>query len=138
MKRLGFAAVGSLLFALVVPLVGARPDDKAPEKPGGLSEINWIMKRAHLTPENRGTRNNLDNKVLDGKATEAEKKELRDLYTALAKAKPPAGKLDDWKKRTEELLQALDAVYDGKENAKEQFIRARDCKGCHAAHRKPS
>jgi hypothetical protein len=138
MKRRVLAVGCAVLFGLAVQFVVARADDKPPEKPDGLSDINRIMKRAHLTPQNRATRNNLDNKVLDGKATDAEKKELRDLYAALAKAKPPAGKLDDWKKRTDELLGALEAVYDGKENAKDRFIKARDCKGCHAAHRNPS
>jgi hypothetical protein len=137
MKRLAFVAVVLVPFGLTGLLAAARPDEKPPERPNGLSEINWIMKRAHLTPQNRGTHNNLDNKVLDGKATEAEKKELLELYTALAKAKPPAGKLDDWKNRTEELVNALKAVDDGKANAKERFVRARDCKSCHAAHRKP-
>jgi hypothetical protein len=102
-----------------------------------VSEINRIMKLAHLTPGNRGTWDNLDNKVIDGKATEAEKKELLDLYTKLSKSDPPKGKADAWKERTGELVASLKAVYKGKEKAVERFERARDCKSCHAAHRLP-
>jgi hypothetical protein len=102
-----------------------------------VSDINRIMKQAHLTPGNRGTRDNLDNKVIDGKATDAEKKELLELYTKLSKADPPKGTAEAWKERTDELVASLKAVYKGEEKAIERFERARDCKSCHTAHRLP-
>jgi hypothetical protein len=102
-----------------------------------VSDINRIMKQAHLTPGNRGTRDNLDNKVIDGKATDAEKKELLELYTALSKTDPPKGSADAWKERTDELVASLKAVYKGEEKAVERFSKARDCKSCHETHRLP-
>jgi hypothetical protein len=121
------------LFGLLVGIGGAGRPAPA-EEPEKLS-INRIMLLAHLTPQNRGTHNNLDNKVLDKKATEAEKKELMELYTALGKLTPPKGKPEDWKVRTDELVAALKAVYADEEKAAERFLKARDCKACHMAHR---
>jgi hypothetical protein len=110
-------------------------EDKA--EPRDLRDIKVIMKLAHLTPQNRGTRDNLDNKVLDAKATADEKQELLELYTALGKLDPPAGNAEAWKKRTAELVASLQAVYAGKEGAAERFTQAKDCKACHVAHRVP-
>jgi hypothetical protein len=136
MKRWAIAAIGfSMLFVVVFPWAVSSQDEQ-PGKAEELRDIKRIMKLAHLTPQNRGTRNNLDNKVLDGKATDGEKKELLKLYTALAKATPSAGKLDDWKSRTEELVGALKAVYNGEDQANQRFIKAKDCKACHELHRK--
>jgi hypothetical protein len=129
--------VGCVLTAAAMRLLAATPDDQPREQPGDAKEltINQIMKRAHLTPQNRATRNNLDNKVLDNKATADEKKELLDLYSALRKQEPPQGKSEDWGKRVDELVASLKAVYAGEKGAPERFIKARDCKSCHAAHR---
>lgn len=119
---------------LLTPLVVSAADEEPPAV-GGLG-INQIMVQAHLKPMNRGTKNNLDNKLLDGKATEDEKKRLIDLYAELGKRQPPMGDGESWAKRTAELLAATKALADGEDKAAERFLKARDCKGCHAAHRK--
>jgi len=98
--------------------------------------INQIMVQAHLKPQNRGTRNNLDNKVIDGKATAEEQKELLRLYELLANSKPPKGDLGAWKKRTTEMVDSVRAVIRGDEKAADRLTKARDCKACHSLHRK--
>ena len=128
-----------LLTACAIRMLAAAPDEKPREQPGAAKErsISQIMLRAHLTPGNRATRNNLDNKVLDNKATDDEKKELLELYSGLRKQKPPKGKSEEWDKRVGELVESLKAVYAGEKGAKERFSQAKDCKSCHAAHRDP-
>ena len=116
-----------LLFAAFLPAADEKP----------TIGINQIMVQAHLRPENRGTRNNLDNKLVDGKATDEEKKRLLELYQMLANSKPPAGDLEAWKKRTTEIVDSTQALIRGEDKAAERFIKARDCKECHALHRKP-
>ena len=114
-------------------LVAAGTADDSPEKPN--RSIKEIMVEAHLTPMNRSTRNNLDCKVIDGKASETETEKLLELYTALSQAKPPEGDLDAWKARTGEMVEAVKAVKRGEDGAAERLTRARDCKACHDAHR---
>jgi hypothetical protein len=97
--------------------------------------INEIMVKAHLKPQNRSTRNNLDSKVIDGKATAAEQQELLMLYTALANLKPPRGDLAEWKAATGEMVAAVKAVIRGEVRAADQLTKARDCKSCHDKHR---
>jgi hypothetical protein len=126
-----------LLIAYEIRMLAAAPDEKPAEKPGDKKElsIGQIMLRAHLTPNNRSSRNNLDNKVLDNKATYDEKKELLELYSGLRKQIPPKGKSEEWDKRVDELVESLKAVYAGEKGATDRFTKAKDCKSCHTAHR---
>ena len=78
-------------------LVAADPGN-ADEKPE--LTINEIMVQAHLKPMNRSTRNNLDSRVIDGKASDKEKKQLVDLYEALARAKPPMARASRRRRRS--------------------------------------
>jgi hypothetical protein len=96
--------------------------------------ISEIMVMAHLKPHNRSSRNNLDSKVIDGKATAAEQQELLMLYTALSNLKPPRGDLVEWKARTGEVVEAVKAVIRGEAKAAERLTKARDCKSCHDKH----
>jgi uncharacterized protein (TIGR03067 family) len=98
-------------------------------------KVSDIMLKAHLKPQNRATRNNLDSKVIDGKATDAEQKELLMLYTALSKLKPPRGEIGEWKTRTDEVVDAVKAVIAKEDKASERLTKARDCKSCHDKHR---
>jgi hypothetical protein len=101
-----------------------------------VRRIQQIMTAAHLKPQNRGTRNNLDNKLIDGKATDAEKKQLLELYQELGQLKPGRGDLDEWKARTTEMVAAVEAVIKGEEKAGERLAKARDCKSCHDKFRR--
>src|SRR5262249_40069777 len=85
-----------------------------------------ILELAHLSPQNRSTRNNLDSKMIDGKATAAEQQELLLLYTALSNSKPPRGDLVEWKARTGEMVEAVKAVIRGETKAADRLTKARD------------
>jgi hypothetical protein len=110
-------------------LLAAKSQGQLPEK-AELS-ISDIMVKAHLKPQNRSTRNNLDSKVIDGKATAAEQQELLMLYTALSNLKPPRGDLVEWKTRTGEMVGAVKAVIRDEAKAADRLTKARDCKSCH-------
>jgi hypothetical protein len=75
-------------------------------------------------------------KVKNGKATAADKKKLLELYTDLGKNKPPVGDADNWKTLTENLVSASQDMVDGKDGAKDEFLKAADCNTCHQAHRR--
>lgn len=73
--------------------------------------------------------------VVEGKATDDQKKELLELYTALNKATPPRGEEESWKEKTEALKNATQDLIDGKAGAAEALKKAADCKACHEAHK---
>jgi hypothetical protein len=118
-------------FGIAAALVASSAAEPA-RRPASIADV---MKQAHLTSGSRATRNNLDSLVIDGKATAAQQQQLLELYQALAQAKPPRGKLEDWQKRTGEMVTTVQAVIKGEEKAAERLTRARDCKACHDLHR---
>jgi hypothetical protein len=128
-RALGFVA------ALVVAWLTTMSINVNGRELSGVSKINQIMLQAHLKPGNRGTRDNLDNKVLDGKATDEEKKVLLALYAELSETTPPKGDVGAWRQRTAALRSSLQDFYDGKAGARERFTQAKDCKSCHAVFR---
>jgi hypothetical protein len=119
-----------LLFAL-----GCFADTEA-RKADGKTEDNTIaeiMLKAHQP--GRSARRALDQRVIDGRSSEEEKKKLLGLYEALARSKPPKGSEKDWKKRTEAIVEAARAVVKGEEGAAKKLSKALDCKACHERHR---
>ncbi len=120
--RIGVAA---LLAVVVGGLAGLRAaDDKA------KYDIEAIMDKAH------GEKNDkLLKKVLDGKASADEKKELLDLYTELGKNKPPKGDDKSWKDKTSALASAAKDVVDGKDGAVASLKKASSCGACHKVHK---
>ncbi|MDB5391322.1 MAG: hypothetical protein JWM11_6968 [Planctomycetaceae bacterium] len=72
----------------------------------------------------------LNNKFQDGKATKEDKEKLIEAYEAMGKNKPPKGDEKDWKDRCDALVKAV------KDDDKDAFKKAVDCKGCHTAHKK--
>jgi hypothetical protein len=128
MVRHVFVAV--LLFALV-SFTGAEV-----RKANGKAEDNTIveiMLKAHQP--GRTARRALDQRVIDGRSSDEEKKKLLALYEALARSKPSKGSEKDWKKRTEALVQAARAVVKREEGAAKKLSKALDCKACHERHR---
>jgi surface antigen len=104
------------LFALVL-VVQSSVDGAAGDK----ITIKDVMQKA--------MKGGLCGKVASGKASDEEKKQLVELFTALAAAKCPKGDADDWKTRTTALLDAAKGT-DGK-----ALKKAADCKGCHSTHK---
>ncbi len=117
----GGAALLSLALAGTTALVAA--DDKP------KYDIESIMKKAH--DEKTG----LYFKVVGGKATDAERKELVELYVELGKNKPEKGDAKSWKEKTDALFAAAKDEAAGKEGAVQGLQRAANCKACHDAHR---
>jgi hypothetical protein len=89
--------------------------------------IKEVMKAAH--------KSKLNEKVADGKASDAEKKELVELYVALAANKPPKGEAADWKTKTDALVAAAKDAEAGKEGAGAALKKAYNCGACHSAHK---
>src|SRR5678815_4902314 len=74
-------------------------------------------------------------KVADGKASADEKKQLAELFTALAANKPPKGGADSWKDKTGALVEASKEVVAGKEGAEAKLGKAANCMACHKEHK---
>ena len=92
-------------------------------------DIEEIMEKAHKGKPS------LLKQVTEGKASEAQKKQLVEYYEALAKNKPEKGSEADWKKRTTALVKAAKQVANGNAAARQQLGRAASCKACHQAHK---
>jgi hypothetical protein len=120
--KLGAAALLTVVFAGMTVL-GAGDD-----KP--KYDIEAIMDKAHGEKNDKILR-----KVLDGKATDAEKKELLELYTELGKNKPPKGSDNSWKDKTKALVAASQEVVDGKGTGVANLKKASNCSGCHKVHK---
>ncbi len=118
----GTAALLAVVFAGMTVLGAA--DDKP------KYDIETIMDKAHGEKNDKILR-----KVLDGKATDAEKKELLELYTELGKNKPPKGNEKSWKDKTTALVSATQEVVDGKGTGVADLKKASSCGGCHKVHK---
>jgi hypothetical protein len=89
--------------------------------------IKEVMKTAH--------KGGLLKKVSGGKASADEKKQLVELYEALAANKPPKGEEAAWKEKTAALVAAAKEAAEGKEGAGEKLTKAANCMACHSAHK---
>ncbi len=118
----GGAALLALAFAGTTALVVAQDKPKY--------DTESIMKKAH------DEKTDLYFKVVGGKATDAERKELVELYVELGKNKPEKGDAKSWKEKTDALIAAAKEVAAGKEGAVKGLQRAANCQACHDAHRK--
>jgi len=115
MKKLLF--VGSLMFLGMAFLIGMN---EAGEKKSKYT-TKEIMAKA--------MKGGLLNKVTSGKATEADKADLIELFTALHDNTPKKGEADSWKSKTDALLAAA------KSGDNKALKSAADCAGCHKAHK---
>jgi len=118
-----------LLMAFVVIAFGwvaVSLTTRAQDKP--KYTIKEVMKTAH--------KGGLTKKVAKGEASADEKKQLVELYEALAANHPPMGDEASWKAKTAELVVAAKEAAEGKEGASEKlnaiFMK---CAGCHMAHK---
>jgi hypothetical protein len=93
--------------------------------------IEEVMGMAHKGTK---TKPSLFKQVVDGKASDEQKKQLVEYYEALCKNKPEKGSEDDWKMRTSAMLKAAKEIADGKDAGK-QLAKAANCKACHDLHK---
>jgi hypothetical protein len=118
----GVAALPAIVFA------GLTAFGAADDKP--KHDVEAIMKMAH--DEKTG----VYFKVVRGKATDAEKQELVELYVDLGKNKPEKGDARSWREKTDALVTAAKEVAAGKEGAVKALQRAANCQACHDTHKK--
>lgn len=76
-------------------------------------------------------------KVLDGKASAKEKKDLAELIQTMAGTKAPVGEQDAYDTLVEELIATMDAVAGGDDSpaALDKLDNASNCKACHTDHK---
>jgi hypothetical protein len=124
MKKL-LAATVLLALAIVTTTSLTRAADNDNPK----TTTKQVMKRALKGP--------LTKKVATGKASDAEKKELLELFQAMAKNDPPKGDKNSWKEKNAALVKAATAAVKGDSDAGAALMKAANCKTCHSKH-KPS
>src|SRR5262245_5519342 len=112
---------GSLVVAAAL-VIGLSADRAAGGKDDPKYTIKEVMQKAH-TPGAKS----LLKKVATGKADDAEKKQLVELYTALAQNKPPKGDEKDWKERTSKMLDTAKAAAKGDEKAATSLLEIVSC-----------
>lgn len=85
-----------------------------------------IMKDAH-----GGGPNSLLAKVKGGKASDAEKAKLVDLYSSMPLNKAKKGDADEYKKLGEAMIEAAKAAQSGDTGWQAKLNKATNCKACH-------
>lgn len=118
MKRILFSCaiaacvLGSVSFSL------ANNPKPAPKS------IKEVMKLAH--------KDGLHKKVLSGGASDAEKKQLLDLYIDMLEGTPAKGDKAEWPMVAGAAVVSAAKVVLGREGAIEELTKTSDCKGCHS------
>jgi hypothetical protein len=128
MQRLYILVFSGVLASLGIVRPSPAADEAAPRG------ISGIMREAHVKG-GRPRKNTLDLKVIGGRATDEEKKQLLKLYEALAKQQPPAGSLEGWKRDTQALIDAASDSIQGKPEAAKRLTTATACASCHDKYR---
>ncbi|MFN4261411.1 MAG: hypothetical protein ACK4RK_19165 [Gemmataceae bacterium] len=117
---------GVAVVALVGVLNTGLFQAAADEKP--KYTISEVMVKAH--------KQGLLKKVTSGQASDAEKKQLCELYAALAATPCPKGDAASWKKMTGAIVVACEKVAKGGGAADQAALaKAVNCGACHKAHR---
>jgi hypothetical protein len=122
-----FVAAG-LCTALVLVLLAGSPQAGEKEKP--RYTIKQVMKLAH-------DKDGVLEKVLSGKATDEQKKQLTELYVALAQNAPPRGDKEDWGEATKRVVAAARAAAAGDPDAPKLLRAATNCRVCHVRFKQP-
>ncbi len=119
-----------VLATLTLGVLGGLATYQAADTAKPKYTIEEIMGKAH-----EGKQNSLLSKVVGGKASGDQKKELLSLYEDLARNKPEKGSADSWKQKTTALVSAAKDVVDGKADGSRKLRTAANCKGCHQVHK---
>ena len=113
----------TLAFVLIATAFAAEDDNP----------IQKAMKFAHSAP--RGQKK-LNEKIVEGTASDADVGKALAMYKAMADTKPPKGDPTAFKEKTNKLVAATEEVVAKKPEAVEHYKAAVDCKACHSEHRK--
>jgi hypothetical protein len=122
---------GAFLAAAVMLAGRIVAEEKQGAKP--KYKIADIMAKAH-----KGGEKSLRNRVLAGKVSKKELKELVELYVELGKNTPPKGSKAAWKKKTDAVIAAAKKVEADPEDkaALAAYGKATACAACHDEHKK--
>ena len=123
MKRHLFTALTAI--ALATSLSFAADDDKD-------NPIKDAMRYAHKAPKGE---KKLNEKIVDGTATDEEIKKTLDLYKAIGDTKPPKGDPAEFKAKMAKLIVATEEVVEKKPDAVAHYKDAVNCKACHSEHK---
>ncbi len=114
----------TLALACIAGLTVVHAQDKTPKY-----TVEQIMKALHKGDDAVGK------KVLNGKGTQADFDKLVEYYTSLPLNDAPQGDPAGWKQKTTAVLNAAQALKDGKPGALAQYAKAVSCKDCHSVYR---
>jgi hypothetical protein len=118
-----------------VGLLAGLALSRAADDPKPKYSVKEVMQKAHRDDPDKDIVSIYSKITKTGKATDDDKKQLVELYTALGQNNPPKGDADSWKAKTDALLTAAKEVADGKDKGVDDLRKAADCRGCHMAHK---
>ena len=122
MRSLVVLSAAVALVASAALVFSVRAADEAPK-----FKIKEVMAKC--------MKGGLCKKVADGGASADEKKQLAEMFTALAANKPPKGEEASWKALTGALVKAAKECAEDKEGGPANLMKAANCKACHDAHK---
>jgi hypothetical protein len=114
-------------------LTFAQDSDKSEQKRTPKETVKQVMGKA-MSPKGE----QLNKKVLSGKATNEEKLQLLDLFISLTENEAPKGDQASWQALTNSAMVAAARVAVGREGAIDELKAATNCKKCHDAHKPPA
>jgi len=94
--------------------------------------IELAMKFAHKAPKGE---KKLNEKIVEGTASDDDVKKSLDLYKAMVDTKPPKGEAADFKVKVVKLIAATEDVVAKKPDAVAHYKDAVNCKACHSEHK---
>lgn len=94
--------------------------------------IKDAMKFAHKAPKGE---KKLNEKIVEGTASEADVTKALDMYKAMLDTKPPKGEQAAFKEKVAKLIAATEGVMAKKEGAAAGYKEAVNCKACHGDHK---
>lgn len=118
MKFLVAGIVAALSLVLVV-----SGNNNAGEKKAKYT-ISQVMQKA--------MKGGLCKKVASGKASDEEKKQLAEMFAALAQNTPPKGDAAEWKKKAGALAAVAKKIAGGDEKAVKALGKLANCGACHS------
>ena len=113
---------GTLLAGLMLVPVALADHHAKPKH-----TIKEVMKIAN--------KDKLAKKVIDGEASDEEKKQLLDAFISLLESEPPKGDAASWQKLAGAVALPSAKVVVGREGAEAELKAANSCKACHDAHK---
>ena len=117
--------VTAVLIGLVSTLaISTSANTTIPTVDDGPKKVKAIMAALH--------KKGLHKKVMTGKATDDEKKQMVDLYVDLVENSAPKGEEIEWKMQAGTAMLAATKVLLGRDDALEEYEKASNCKGCHS------